>query len=158
MKKVLAVIGLALALCWTVPAFADLIPNGTEGKKQRVMATAVSTNDLNDVLNVVIAVSNRLGTREGFFYDINTKQTFNYAAATVYTEPNTKVAFDVGVLNLSGVAGSADYNLGNLVPAGDPLGNLMQYAYVGFGAGYTHDNELGNRWAYGPTAQVKFAA
>jgi len=156
MKKALFV--LAIMLCLSIPAQADIFENSKTKalKASNTTATAISPDDLNTILDVVKTVGDRLGVRDGYFYDIETNSHYNYAAVTVYTEPNTNIAADIGILNLNGIAASADYNLGSLIPAGDPVGNLLQYAYVGFGVGYTHTDEFGDKIAYGPTAQFKF--
>lgn len=113
--------------------------------------------DPGTILSYLGVISDRLGVREGFAYDFKEKEFVNYAATTLYTIQPYGIALDLGALNADGVAGSVDYNFGALIPPGDPLTNLLQYAYAGPFLG-ARDIEGNWQVSYGVGAQVKFTS
>lgn len=154
---------LVFALCANV-AHADIFGGRPAQKMKATAASYTSAADYVDpgtILDGTSQILGYLGTREGAFYDFKQGEFVNYLAATIYTEPSTGIAFDIGMLNTDGVALTADYNLGALVPSQDvPVMNLLQYLYVGGGVGARFiDDSAGNKnWqaAYGFDAQFKF--
>ncbi len=157
MKKIYLFFAISMYLFVQAPlAHADIFES-PKAHKERIMASEVSQDDLNTILDTITAVSDRLGVREGFFYDFKHHEVLNYAAATAYTFEPYGIAIDFGALNLSGFAVTADYNLGRLIPPGDPLTNLLQYGYIGAGGGWRSIDGDGEA-VYGITAQFKFTA
>ena len=162
MKMKLLLLSLAI-MATTQVAHADIFGPRSAPKAKGVEAAEAPTFvDPVTILDSASQIIGYLGTREGFFYDFEQEEFVNYLAATIYTEPETGIAFSAGMLNIDGFAVTADYNLGAIIPSQDvPLMNLLQYLYVGGGVGARHmdiGNGNGEEWhlAYGLDAQLKF--
>lgn len=117
--------------------------------------------DSGTILAEVTQIASYLGTREGYFYDINQHEFVNYAAATIITYDPYGLSASFGALNADGIGASIDWNAGKYIPTANvPLLNFTQYFYIGFGIGerYISDNNGVDKWrfAYGPTGEFKF--
>jgi len=143
-------------------AYADLIPNGSVPQKQKLSAQNEQLSvDPTTIISEVTAAANRLGVREGVFYNFNKREITNYAAATIYTLPQFPLAIDFGAINTDGVALTVDYNIGSAIPAGnDALTGLLQYLYVGGGvdARYVDKNSVDptKTWQVGVGLDAQF--
>ena len=103
-----------------------------------------------DIANIV----DYLGSREGTVYDFHQKQWETYSGATFYTWKGFSA--DIGMLNVSGVGLSIDYNLGAFLPTkGIPILQYTQYLYVGGGCGGYFDSTK-NAWEIAPFAGAQF--
>jgi len=155
MKKVLAFLTLALMLSGT--AQADVFGDRTEKKMSAAYGANASAGyvDPGTILDYVAAIGGYLGVKEGFFYDVDNEEFVNYLATTLYTIPDTGIALNIGAVDTNGVIGSIDYNLGALIPADEvPLISLVEYLYVGLGAGMRNTDEDWE-FIYGPTVVFK---
>ena len=155
MKKliVLAIAGLFIS----TSGYCDVFGDRTEKKMSAAYGANASAGyvDPGTILDYIAAISGYLGVREGFFYDIDNEEFVNYLAATLYTIPDTGIAINIGAVDTDGVIASVDYNIGAVIPADDvPLLSLVEYLYVGFGAGYRSHDEDWNL-VYGPTVSFK---
>lgn len=164
MKKALSLIVLALAL-FAAPAHADIFGNED---RQRMKASSLYEEgatlsapfvDSGTILDYVTAILGYLSPRAGTFYDVEQEEFTTLLSATIYTLPDTGVAFGVGMTDTDGVVGSVEYNVGTHIPADDvPVLSLFEYLYVGYAAGARSLDEDGSEsweFAHGPTLIFK---
>lgn len=165
MKKYLAI---AVLMLMTIPAHADLIGGRERSQNMKLGASQSQQSqpkvsnpfiDPQSILDYVAAFLGNAGTREGVYYDTDENEWGNYVAATVYTIPDTGVAFDIGMLDLDGVAATVDLNIGSIIPADSaPVLNMLNYLYIGGGVGYRDiDQANGSKqWNFSPILDAQF--
>lgn len=160
---------LSMSLCLSLVviggqnARADIFsPIGASEKFKLTETAPIPGVDSGTILADVSQIAGYLGTREGYFYDINQHEFVNYAAATIVTYDPYGLSVSFGALNADGVGASIDFNAGKYIPTANvPLLSLTQYFYVGFGIAERYidtGNGAGQTWkfAYGPTGEFKF--
>ncbi len=134
MKRITILALVALTILFTIPAHADIFGPRRNMTELSAVETGAPAVDPGTILAEVGAAANYLGVREGTFYDARAREFTNYAAATLYTEPTTKIALDFGAINTDGVALTLDLNVGQWIPAqGVPIASVLQYLYIGGG-------------------------
>lgn len=165
MKKFLSLFIIGLFFAGT--AHADIFGDDrSHNQKLKASGDHVATVsapfvDPQTILDYVAAIAGYLGTREGFYYDVDHEDFGNYLASTIYTVPDTGISFSIGMLDTDGVGLTADYNVGALIPAGDvPLLSFTEYLYAFAGGAYRNiDQGDGTKeWELSPIvgAQLKF--
>jgi hypothetical protein len=160
MKKVILVLVMAFGISSVAHAdiFAprqgrQVIP---QEQNRNLQASYQPTPD--DVLQVVTNFLGYASPKEGVFYDINRERFENYLAATLYTEPNTNLSLNLGIIDTHSVGMDVSWNFGACLPVEDvPIAKYLQYGYVGFGTSWrVADRDEEDDFGYGPTAAIKF--
>lgn len=164
MRKLISFVAIGFVLFSSVPARADIFGGRSENLKMKASEgdrASASFVDPGTVLDYGAAIIGYLGARAGSFYDIKQDEFTTLLSATIYTIPDSGIAFNVGMTNADGILGSIEYNVGANIPSEDvPLLNMFQYLYIGFAAGERYidingDDSKSWEFAYGPTVSFK---